>query len=167
MVIRGGGTMEYKEIRHDLFDMCASGYSLAHCISADFALGAGIAKTFEARFGIKNRLVRKFGAGWHKGFSTADATCIACGPFSHGPHGGGNVMVFNLVTKKRYWEKPTLESMAKSLTVLRKQCEKYGVKKLAMPKIGCGLDRLNWKDVSELVKKTFAGSGIHIVVCYL
>ena len=76
-------------------------------------------------------------------------------------------MVFNLVTKKRYWEKPTMENMKKALIILRRQCEKYDIKKLAMPKIGCGLDGLYWNVVSHLIQEVFYDSDIEIMVCFL
>ncbi len=38
--------MNYREEKRDLFTLGAD-YVLAHCISADFALGAGIAKVFK------------------------------------------------------------------------------------------------------------------------
>jgi hypothetical protein len=57
--------------------------------------------------------------------------------------------------------------MKKALIVLRRQCEKYGVKKLAMPKIGCGLDGLYWNVVSHLIQEVFYDSDIEIIVCFL
>lgn len=34
-----------------------------------------------------------------------------------------------------------------------------------MPVIGCGLDRLNWNDVSEQIKDVFADMDVEILVC--
>ena len=45
--------MIYKEEKKDLFKV-SSKYFLVHCISADFALGAGIAATFSP-FGLAVR----------------------------------------------------------------------------------------------------------------
>ena len=159
--------MNYTEIKGDLFALCKYDYALAHCISADFALGAGIAKEFERRFKIRERLIGKFGAKWYEGFDKRGGTCIACGPFSFSFLDVRKVMVFNLVTKKRYWEKPTMENMKKALIILRRQCEKYDIKKLAMPKIGCGLDGLYWNVVSHLIQEVFYDSDIEITVCFL
>ena len=39
--------------------------------------------------------------------------------------------------------------------------------KIAMPQIGCGLDRLKWKDVSDVIKDVFADTDIEILVCKL
>ena len=40
-------------------------------------------------------------------------------------------------------------------------------KKIAMPVIGCGLDRLEWSKVSEIIKEVFEGTDIEILVCKL
>ena len=41
------------------------------------------------------------------------------------------------------------------------------IKRLAMPKIGCGLDKLKWEDVSKIIKDVFSDTDIEIIVCYL
>lgn len=39
----------FKEVEGDLFDV-ANNVSLAHCVSSDFAMGAGIAAEFKKQF---------------------------------------------------------------------------------------------------------------------
>lgn len=34
-----------------------------------------------------------------------------------------------------------------------------------MPKIGCGLDKLEWDKVEEIIKETFKDCDIDILVC--
>ena len=51
--------MNYEEKRKDLFSV-SNEYYLAHCISADFALGKGIAVEFNKRFDMRNRLLNKY-----------------------------------------------------------------------------------------------------------
>lgn len=41
------------------------------------------------------------------------------------------------------------------------------VKYLAMPKIGCGLDRLQWGKVKEIICEVFKDMDVEILVCYL
>ena len=50
---------------------------------------------------------------------------------------------------------------------MKRGCETENITKIAMPKIGCGLDKLKWEDVSSAIKEIFADSQIEIVVCYL
>ena len=40
----------------------------------------------------------------------------------------------------------------------------HGVSMIAIPKIGCGLDQMNWQDVVKLLRNICAYSDIHIVV---
>ena len=75
--------------------------------------------------------------------------------------------VFNLVTKAYHYNKPTYKMLYSALEDMRDQCEALGVKHLAMPKIGCGLDGLDWSKVSAMVKEVFGDLDIDILVCYL
>ena len=47
--------MELREEKRDLFSV-PDDYYLAHCISADFAMGKGIVVEFNRRFDMKNKL---------------------------------------------------------------------------------------------------------------
>lgn len=47
--------MRFKIEKGNLFTV-PTDYILCHCISADFALGAGIAKQFDERFNLRNKL---------------------------------------------------------------------------------------------------------------
>ena len=47
--------MTIREEQRDLFTV-PQGYYLAHCISGDYALGAGIAKQFVEVYNMKNKL---------------------------------------------------------------------------------------------------------------
>ena len=134
----------------DIFDINDLEVYYAHCISADFALGAGIAVQFNKRYNMRHRLKLMY---------------------PNGPGYGSKSIVidnvFNLVTKQRCYYKPTLESLTKAVKEMRTQCDELRVKKLVMPKIGCGLDRLNWEDVQAIIEKTFADSDIEIIVRFL
>ena len=47
--------MQYQEKQQDLFTV-PDEYYLAHCISADFAMGAGIAVQFNRQFAMRDKL---------------------------------------------------------------------------------------------------------------
>lgn len=146
--------MIYKEEKRDLFSV-PDDYYLAHCISADFALGKGIAVEFNKRFDMRNKLKNEFPnfieeyMHWYK----LDGECILIDK------------VLNLVTKERYYWKPTYKSMKQALEMMKRVCIANGIRKVAMPKIGCGLDRLEWKKVSETIKDVFKDVDIEILVC--
>lgn len=129
-------------------------FFLCHCISADFALGRGIAVEFNKRFNMRDILkvyYPHYLLDWKLGGYSGD--CILEG------------RVLNLVTKERYYDKPTMHSMASALKIMKDICEEEGISKIAMPRIGCGLDRLPYNEVSALVKKIFSDTDIEILVC--
>jgi O-acetyl-ADP-ribose deacetylase (regulator of RNase III) len=73
--------------------------------------------------------------------------------------------VLNLITKERYFHKPTYDSLKSALLVCWSECLHNDIKKIAMPVIGCGLDRLQWDKVSTLIKEVFKDTNIEILVC--
>ena len=139
--------MTFTEIKGNLFDRKLEHPSeyYVHCISRDYACGAGIAKEFNKRYNLSLRLL---GLPRDKCMIVDD--------------------VINLVTKSKYWQKPTYDSLRESLEQLRYIChELYTVKTLVMPKIGCGLDKLSWKNVKKMLKEIFENTDINIEVYYL
>ena len=126
-------------------------YYLAHCISADYALGKGIAKEFDVIYNMRKKLNEMYPR-------TVDrvGTALLVGD------------AFNLVTKKFFFQKPALETLEAALVDMKNQCIKLGIKKVAMPRIGCGLDRLVWKSenacVYKVIEKVFEDTDIEIVV---
>lgn len=140
--------MLYKEEKRDLFSVSCD-YYLAHCISRDAKMGAGIAKEF-----VKNYpRLRDLQSNWHMNIEVGG--CMFYGE------------IFNLVTKERYWEKPTYDTLIQSLQAMKLLAKSNKIKRIAIPKIGCGLDKLEWKVVREIIKATFWETDIEILVCYI
>ena len=148
--------MKYREIKGNLFDMSKE-YSLAHCISLDCALGAGIAKEFQNRY---PNMVNKLRA--HISQNRIKTIPIVLS-YKIGP----NRYIFNLVTKEKYWQKPTYDTLGPTLVQMKNYCIYNNINKIAMPLIGCGLDRLKWNRVSQMIKDIFNDTDIEIVVCKL
>ena len=145
--------MTYREEAGDLFAV-PEDYCLAHCISADFAMGKGIVLEFNRRFDMKRLLRQRYPnylADYRQNATGGD--CLREG------------RVLNLITKERYFQKPTLATMEAALRRMREICLEEGIAKVAMPTIGAGLDRLAWGEVSALVQKVFEDTGIEILVC--
>lgn len=124
---------------------------LAHCISADYALGKGIAKDFDERYHMRKCLFAQY---------PPDNERIGSALLINN--------VFNLVTKSRYFQKPAMETLRATLVDMKTQCESLGIKKIAMPRIGCGLDRLPWDccndSVSNLINEVFGDTEIEVNV---
>jgi len=74
--------------------------------------------------------------------------------------------VFNLVTKDFYYEKPSYITLENTLDNMKRLCEINNIKYIAIPKIGCGLDRLSWYNVKKLIIEVFEETDIEILVCY-
>jgi hypothetical protein len=145
--------MIYKEEKRDLFSVPKE-YYLAHCISADFGMGRGIVVEFNKRFDMKRTLQSKYPDyinEWHR--RKWSFNCIL------------EDKVFNLITKERYFHKPTYDSLYGALNLMKFISIQKGITKIAMPLIGCGLDRLQWDKVSEIIKEIFKDTDIEILVC--
>ncbi len=134
----------------DLFEISNekehNGYMLAHCIAADFGLGAGIAVEFNKRYKLRGKLRNNY---------TVDGKVPQCIKIDN---------VYNLVTKKKSWGKPTYDTLRGSLELMKEDIIENNVIKLAMPLIGCGLDRLNWNKVREIIEEVFGDLDIEIRV---
>lgn len=145
--------MRYREEKKDLFAV-SNEYYLAHCISADFGMGKGIVVEFNKRFNLKNKLKQKY-PDYLRTFQWTHGDCIQEGK------------VLNLITKERYYEKPSLITLRNALEEMKKICLENNISKVAMPKIGCGLDKLNWVDVKQTLFEIFSDTNIEIYICYL
>lgn len=150
--------MRYTEEVRDLFTT-DNDYVLAHCISSDFAMGAGIAVKF-TDMGVRDILMSNYPQKWEN-----EGYCI--------PVGLQDRIVCNLITKEEYWHKPTYRSITESLTSMRdwiiaeNKSGSVHALKIAMPMIGCGLDGLEWDEVSDIIQSVFADTDVEILVCKL
>lgn len=146
------GKMTFKEIKHDLFKL-DSKYYLAHCIAGDASMQnksmtMGIANEFIKRYNMKNKLIAYAD---HKALPVGSVVLID--------------NVFNLVTKNVYYGKPTYQTLKKALNNMKKLIVKENIKYLAMPHIGCGLDKLEWILVKQLIMEVFKDIEIEILIC--
>lgn len=138
--------MKYCEVQGDLF-LCQA-QAIAHCVSSDLAMSKGIALEFRNRFGRINELQQQRGVVRvlrHEAF------------YTH---------IFYLVTKEKYWQKPTYESLHASLLELRRYIVTENIGSLAIPLLGCGLDRLDWSTVRVMIQNVFSEVDVEITVCY-
>ena len=145
--------MIYNEEKRDWFTVTKE-YYLAHCISADFGMGRVIVVEFNKRFDMKRKLQNKYPDyinEWHR--RKWSFNCIL------------EDKVFNLITKERYFHKPTYDSLYGALNLMKLISIQKGITKIAMPLIGCGLDRLQWDKVSAIIKEIFKDTDIEILVC--
>lgn len=146
--------MKLIEKQMDLFKLPKE-YTLVHCISQDCAMGAGIAVIFDKKFkSMKKDLI-----------TTLSSNNLKY-PISI-MYENKEQNVINMITKEKCWHKPTYNDFQHALLDVVDICKKYNIKKLGMPYIGCGLDRLQWNKVKEIISESFEDLDIEIIVCYL
>lgn len=145
--------MIIKEEKRDLFAV-PQGYYLAHCISGDYALGAGIATQFVEVYNMRYKLHSQYPIPNGEKFANVGKALLVDN-------------VFNLVTKARCFHKPTYDSLYETLVDMKDQCEEWDITKIAIPYIGCGLDRLEWDKVRDIIEDVFEDTDVEILVCSL
>ena len=143
---RSDGSIILQEVFGDLF-MAPDTYSLVNCVGADFHMGKGIDVQFKKRFGGVGELL-SFNA--HVG---GLAYLVRRGRF-----------IYYLVTKAQYNKKPAMKTLEASLRHLYNHCKANNVTNIAMPTIGCGLDKLDWYEVRDLLVEVFRPSQVKISV---
>lgn len=158
-----GSKMVFKEIKEDLFNI-PDEYAIVHCISSDFALGAGIAKAIDEKYGVKD-LLKKYYTNANPYITINNDDWIGMALYCESELNGR--IIYNLVTKSKYWQKPTYESLMCCLADLVDNCLDEKITKLVMPRIGCGLDKLDWNIVRDCIKLVFNDTDIEIIVCSL
>jgi len=136
-----------QEIKGDLFTADLK-YTLAHCVGNDFLMGKGIAVEFKKRY--KNVDFLKENS---KGVGTALYLKSV------------NRNLFYLVTKPySARSKPTYSSLKLSLIDMFKQLKNKKLEYLAIPKIGSGLDKLEWDKVKKIINEINSNYKINILV---
>lgn len=75
-----------------------------------------------------------------------------------------NVYVFNLITKDKYYNKPTYDTLRSSLNSMKCFIEAENIKYLGMPRIGCGLDKLNWNLIKPMICDIFYNIDVEIQI---
>ena len=137
------------EEKRDLFSLdYRNEFSLCHCVSSDLAMGKGIAVLFRNTFGGIEKL------------RIQNPTVGGCCSLP-----SERMKIYYLITKPKYWNKPTYESLRDSLQCMRDDLVRSGIRRLGMPRIGCGLDGLEWSKVKDIIESVFKGTEIDIVVC--
>lgn len=135
------------EKQQDLFTVPAD-YALAHSVAQDLRMTRGIAEEFKRRYGKVRELRQQ---------KPIIGKALHCKNHDQS--------IFYLVTKELSSQKSTYKALWESLIDLRAQILGQDISKLAIPKLGCGLDRLSWRIVKSMVEVLFQHTGVEIMVC--
>ncbi|XP_054732103.1 uncharacterized protein LOC129240370 [Anastrepha obliqua] len=125
-------------------------YALAHAVSADLnTMKGSLAWQFAVIYGNFDELSKQ-------------------------PITVGNVAVMEqqsrfiyfLVTKENVYETTTYNTLHAALICMREHMRIHEITKIAMPRICCGTDGLDWQRVKQLIRTVFArDSNVEILVC--
>lgn len=144
--------MTYEERYVNIFTVDKK-YALGQCISEDCDMGEGIAEDFHNKFkGMKKYLLK-----------TLDDNKLHFPVTILYQSNKGNI--FNLITKKVCSGKPNYVTIGKCINEMAKICKDQDIKYLALPKIGAGLDRLQWGEIREMIQEEFKDQDIEILIC--
>ena len=135
----------YREAVGNLFD---THDSFGHCVSADFKMSAGIARK------IRRNYPCTYPTGWNHITNPLWPQWL---PES-------KRYIYHLVTKQKFYQKPTYGTLRASLERMRSHAEQHHVYKISLPCIGSGLDKLEWEQVRQLIQEVFRTSPVHITV---
>lgn len=136
----------FVELTGNIFDVQPQ-ISLAHCVSRDFKMSRGTALEMRRKFGQVARLRQQQKKLSEVAYIRQDKQ-----------------MIFYIITKEHFWQKPTYKTIYQSLQNLKKLCIENNITKLACPRLGCGLDGLKWKLVRNMLRYTFRESPVYIQV---
>ncbi|XP_073842045.1 terminal ADP-ribose protein glycohydrolase 2 [Musca autumnalis] len=122
-------------------DNCA----VVHTISADFAMCPGLGVQFNCK---SSRSTEQLRQDKH----TGNVAVLK----------DQNRYVYNLVTKERNHERGTYVALFYALIATRDHMRKNAVTKLAIPRLGCGIDRLDWLRVRDILEIVFSEDAVEI-----
>ena len=124
--------------------------SIGHCISADARMIKGFADFLSHRIpGLR---------------STCRKAKIFMGQLHPFWDSTGKLYIYNLLTKERFCDKPDLSTLSKTLETPKIHASTNGISTIAIPKLGCGLDQMNWQEVVKLLRDIFAYDDVQTVV---
>ncbi|XP_064540604.1 uncharacterized protein Targ2 [Drosophila montana] len=136
------------EAKGNLFS-APENFALVHSVSADFAMCAGINLQFRCKFGQVDELKRQQR-------HTGNVAVLE----------QGGRFIYNLVTKERAHEKCTYTALYYALLAMRDHMREHSVTKLAIPRLGCGIDRLDWLRVRSLLELVFVSDSVDIIAFF-
>ena len=141
--------MPIRYVSGDLFDNEHEVRAFAHGCNCQGSMGAGVAKTFRARYpqmfeeyrGRCKTIPRQFNLGdcwlWKE---------------------DSRPSVFNLGTQEGFWRaRASYEAIETASGEMQRRANAEGITSIAIPRIGVGYGGLSWKKVRAIVESVFGG----------
>ena len=124
--------------------------SIGHCKSVDARLSKGFANILSHRISCLRSTCRKAKFFMGQVYPFWDST--------------GKRYIYNLVTKERFFDKPNLSILSKTLKTMKTHAIANFVSTIDKPKLDCGLDQINWQEVVILLRDIFAYADVQLLV---
>ena len=124
--------------------------STVYCISADARMSEGFADFLSHRISGLRSTCRKARLFMGQVYPFWDSTAKR--------------YICNLVTKERFCDKLSLSTLSKTLEAMKIHASMNGVSTIAIPKLGCGLDELNWQEFVRLLQDILTYGDVQLVV---
>ena len=124
--------------------------SIGHCISDDARMSKGFADFLSHKISGLRSAYRRAKLFMGQVYPFWDST--------------GKRYIYNLVTEERFCDKPVLSTLSRTLEAMKIHASTNGVSTIAKPKLGCGLDQMNWEEVVKLLRDIFDYADVQIEV---
>jgi O-acetyl-ADP-ribose deacetylase (regulator of RNase III) len=148
--------MPTQYVSGDLFDNAHHARAFAHGCNCQGSMGAGIARTFRARYPEMHDEYRSRCKAEPRRFNLGDCWLWKA---------DDQPWVFNLGTQEGYWRsRASYEAIEIALRSMRQQADAEKVTRIAMPRIGVGYGGLSWKKVRAIVEAVFGDWDGRLVV---
>lgn len=124
-------------------------YVLGHCIAADWRMSDGLAVDIKKMFGD----ITKQNQNKH-----------LVGSIVQQEKNGKKVL--HIITKEESTAKPTWKDFKKAIYKLATRCKEEKISKLALPKLGAGLDGIKWEKIMKVLNYAFKNTTTLVtIVC--
>lgn len=155
--------MFFHESKIDIKDVAGKNAIVAHCIAADLGWGSGIAPVIIRDIYDAEKQCR------YKCSNNPDGFTGNLVPGDILPITTERGTFVNLITKEHSWDKPTYSQLTKSLVAFKDWIVSSWTdipREIIMPRIGCGLDRLDWDVVKYIIQGVFREFPVDIEIVY-
>ena len=144
-----------KEVNSSLFDLKVD--ALAHGCNTQGIMNAGIAKDFREKY---PQMFEEYQSYCKSGlFQTGDIHVYQ--------DNKTGIYIINIASQFDLETGARIEYIRKGLNKVEKQYSSLGIQSLALPRIGCNLGKLNWREVKPVIEEVFSGSKLEVIVAFL
>lgn len=153
--------MDIKEVYGDLFDIAKNHNcdAIAHGCNVDGLMGAGVAKLFREKFPVNYDYYKDICAAAKENNAEIVGSYFGFMDINTGS------AIYNMFTQDRPGRYAQLKWVQESFMELCNLDNSTRPKRLAIPKIGCGIGGLEWEDVKMVLEHI--KSDTQLVVAYI